>query len=180
MQGRNTASSPVAEASDLLAGQLDENLVVALAGQLIVPRLADWCAVWLEDEATGRWETPDPGGWTGDGTAGTGPRLARVWHGSENRIEELRRALEKDPRAPHPVLSSRVPSPTRGPAGHWTAGVRVAPASLAPAPVARTPRARARTARRPRARASMAPAPTPMARAPLARDDLALLVLQAE
>ncbi|MGW0609839.1 SpoIIE family protein phosphatase [Streptomyces sp. NPDC002788] len=86
------ALSFLAEASDLLAGQLDEDLVAALAGQLIVPRLADWCAVWLEDEVTG-------GGWSGGPGAG-GPRLARVWHGSENRIEELRRALEKDP--PHP------------------------------------------------------------------------------
>ncbi|MEV5429075.1 SpoIIE family protein phosphatase [Streptomyces sp. NPDC052701] len=87
------ALSFLAEASDLLAGQLDENLVAALTGQLIVPRLADWCAVWLEDEATGR------GGWS-DGTDPAGARLARVWHGSESRVEELRRALEKDP--PHP------------------------------------------------------------------------------
>ncbi len=86
------ALSFLAEASDLLAGQLDEDLVAALAGQLIVPRLADWCAVWLEDEATA-------GGWSGGAGPG-GPRLARVWHGSENRIEELRRALEKD--TPHP------------------------------------------------------------------------------
>lgn len=86
------ALSFLAEASDLLAGQLDEDLVAALAGQLIVPRLADWCAVWLEDEATG-------GGWSGGAGAG-GPRLARVWHGSENRIEELRRVLEKDPPQP--------------------------------------------------------------------------------
>ncbi|GAA3823226.1 hypothetical protein GCM10022403_065850 [Streptomyces coacervatus] len=98
------ALSFLAEASDLLAGQLDENLVAALAGQLIVPRLADWCAVWLEDEVMGRWGSPrsgafeSGGGWA-DGTAGAGPRLARVWHCSENRIEELRRALEKDP--PH-------------------------------------------------------------------------------
>ncbi|MGW1210642.1 SpoIIE family protein phosphatase [Streptomyces sp. NPDC002499] len=103
------ALSFLAEASDLLAGQLDENLVAALAGQLIVPRLADWCAVWLEDEATGR------GGWA-DGSGGTGLRLARVWHGSENRIEELRRALEKDP--PHPADASRP-----GPAGYpWPEG----------------------------------------------------------
>ncbi|MFJ9536648.1 SpoIIE family protein phosphatase [Streptomyces sp. NPDC101225] len=101
------ALSFLAEASDLLAGQLDENLVAALAGQLIVPRLADWCAVWLEDEAMGR-------GWA-DGTAGAGPRLARVWHGSENRIEELRRSLEKDP--PHPagpLRSGPVPHPWPG------------------------------------------------------------------
>ncbi|MFF9000563.1 SpoIIE family protein phosphatase [Streptomyces achromogenes] len=80
------ALSFLAEASDLLAGQLDENLVAALTGQLIVPRLADWCAVWLEDEATVR------------GGARDGP--ARVWHASEARIEELRAALEKEPPRP--------------------------------------------------------------------------------
>ncbi|MFK4100072.1 SpoIIE family protein phosphatase [Streptomyces sp. NPDC019531] len=95
------ALSFLAEASDLLAGQLDENLVAALAGQLIVPRLADWCAVWLEDEVAGRWGSPRPGeaeggaGW-GEGVL-PGPRLARVWHGTESRIEELRRVLEKEP-----------------------------------------------------------------------------------
>ncbi|GGV60290.1 MULTISPECIES: SpoIIE family protein phosphatase [Streptomyces] len=82
------ALSFLAEASDLLAGQLDEDLVAVLTGQLLVPRLADWCAVWLEDEAALR------------GVQGAGARLARVWHGSENRIEELRRALEKDPPRP--------------------------------------------------------------------------------
>lgn len=95
------ALSFLAEASDLLAGQLDENLVAALAGQLIVPRLADWCAVWLEDEVAGRWGSPRPGG--AENAPGRaegavpGPRLARVWHGSEARIEDLRRALEKEP-----------------------------------------------------------------------------------
>ncbi|KUN33709.1 hypothetical protein AQJ30_32930 [Streptomyces longwoodensis] len=83
--GRN-ALSFLAEASDLLAGQLDEDLVASLTGQLLVPRLADWCAVWLEDEVGGR-------GW-GDGS---GQRLARVRHGSEGHVEELRQALEKDP-----------------------------------------------------------------------------------
>ncbi|MEU7058549.1 SpoIIE family protein phosphatase [Streptomyces sp. NPDC046197] len=102
------ALSFLAEASDLLAGQLDEDLVAALTGQLIVPRLADWCAIWLEDEATAR------GGWR-DGTGAAGPRLARVWHGSESRIEELRRALEKEP--PHPpddLQSGPVPHPWPG------------------------------------------------------------------
>ncbi|CAM5731012.1 hypothetical protein SALBM311S_00884 [Streptomyces alboniger] len=69
------ALSFLAEASDLLAGQLDENLVAALAGELIVPRLADWCAVWLEDEVDGR------AGWAGrrDGghRAAAGPGVAR-------------------------------------------------------------------------------------------------------
>jgi serine phosphatase RsbU (regulator of sigma subunit)/anti-sigma regulatory factor (Ser/Thr protein kinase) len=102
------ALSFLAEASDLLAGQLDENLVAALTGQLLVPRLADWCAVWLEDESTLR------GGW-GDGTQAAGPRLARVWHVSENRIEELRRALEKDPPRPsQDPASGPVPYPWPG------------------------------------------------------------------
>ncbi|MER6342956.1 ATP-binding SpoIIE family protein phosphatase [Streptomyces sp. NPDC001595] len=87
------ALSFLAEASDLLAGQLDEDLVAALTGQLLVPRLADWCAIWLEDEAMGR------GRWTDGGTGAPGPRLARVWHASEDRMEELRHALEKEP--PH-------------------------------------------------------------------------------
>lgn len=79
----------LAEASDLLAGQFDEDLVAALAGQLLVPRLADWCAVWLDDEP----EVAQRG--AASGVPGT--RLARVWHTSEQRIEELRRSLEKDP-----------------------------------------------------------------------------------
>ncbi|MEV6736488.1 ATP-binding SpoIIE family protein phosphatase [Streptomyces sp. NPDC051104] len=101
------ALSFLAEASDLLAGQLDEDLVAALTGQLIVPRLADWCAVWLEDEATG-WRGPSA-------PIAAGPRLARVWHGSENLIEELRRGLEKDPpRLPESVRSRAVPVPWPG------------------------------------------------------------------
>ncbi|MGW1722834.1 SpoIIE family protein phosphatase [Streptomyces sp. NPDC002306] len=113
------ALSFLAEASDLLAGQLDEDLVAALTGQLIVPRLADWCAVWLEDEATGR------GGWSD--AAGAGPRLARVWHGSENVIEELRTALEKDPpRPPDAIRSGPVPFPWPGvaPGGSVARGSR--------------------------------------------------------
>ncbi|NGO44783.1 SpoIIE family protein phosphatase [Streptomyces ureilyticus] len=95
----------LAEASDLLAGQLDEDLVAALTAQLLVPRLADWCAVWLEDETPGRLD----GGLIG------GPRLARVWHGSENRIEELRLLLEKDPpRVPDSAGSGPVPVPWPG------------------------------------------------------------------
>lgn len=105
------ALSFLAEASDLLAGQLDENLVAALTGQLIVPRLADWCAVWLEDEAIGRG-----GGWGGDGGGLPGARLARVWHRGEDHLEELRRVLEKGPpRPPADALrSGPVPYPWPG------------------------------------------------------------------
>ncbi|MEU0333066.1 SpoIIE family protein phosphatase [Streptomyces sp. NPDC006193] len=95
------ALSFLAEASDLLAGQLDENLVAALTGQLIVPRLADWCAVWLEDEASVR------------GGAAGGP--ARVWHAGEARTEELRCALEKEPPCPrHGLRSGPEPYPWPG------------------------------------------------------------------
>lgn len=102
----------LAEASDLLAGQFDEDLVAALAGQLLVPRLADWCAVWLDDES----ESAPRGAVSG----GPGSRLARVWHTSEQRIEELRRSLEKDPpRLPEPAGSGAVPVqwPGEGPTG---------------------------------------------------------------
>ncbi|MEW2166129.1 SpoIIE family protein phosphatase [Streptomyces sp. NPDC007084] len=100
------ALSFLAEASDLLAGQLDEDLVAALAGQLLVPRLADWCAVWLEDEATDR---------AGGLGLALGPRLARVWHGNEHLVEDLRAALENDPpRLPDAVRSRAVPVPWPG------------------------------------------------------------------
>ncbi|CAL9443746.1 SpoIIE family protein phosphatase [Streptomyces sp. enrichment culture] len=76
----NGALSFLAEASDLLAGHTDEDKVASLAGQLVVPRFADWCAVWLRDDDRSRL-----------------PRLARVWHAHESRIEELRAALLQDP-----------------------------------------------------------------------------------
>ncbi|MCX4823000.1 SpoIIE family protein phosphatase [Streptomyces sp. NBC_01142] len=95
------ALSFLAEASDLLAGQLDEDLVAALAGQLLVPRLADWCAIWLDGEA-GR------SGWGKGGGAGAASRLARVWHTDEARIEQLREVLDKEP----PLLPD---SPRNGP-----------------------------------------------------------------
>lgn len=84
----NGALSFLAEASDLLSGQLDADQVAALAAQLIVPRLADWCAVWLHDGDGGA-----PG--RGIATGGDEQRLARVWHSSESRIDTLRAALEK-------------------------------------------------------------------------------------
>lgn len=46
----------------------------------------------------GSWGDGEGGG--DGGYTGPGPRLARVWHGSEDRIEELRRVLEKDPPRP--------------------------------------------------------------------------------
>jgi len=87
----------LAEASGLLAGQLDEDLVASTAGTLLVPRLADWCAIWLESE--------------GGGPAAV-PRLAGVWHRDEARTGLLRPALEKEPlRLPGSVGTGPVPIP---------------------------------------------------------------------
>ncbi|WNI27030.1 SpoIIE family protein phosphatase [Streptomyces sp. ITFR-16] len=94
------ALSFLAEASDLLAGQLDEDIVAALAGQLLVPRLADWCAIWLEPETAGRAAVP---------------RLAKVWHIDETRIPTLRAHLEGDPlRLPERVGTGPVSMPWPG------------------------------------------------------------------
>lgn len=68
----------LAEVSELLGGQFDEDMVAALTGQLVVPRLADWCGVWLSTESGEM-------------------RLSRVWHANEQRIGCLRRVLERDP-----------------------------------------------------------------------------------
>lgn len=94
------ALSFLAEASDLLAGQLDEDIVAALAGQLLVPRLADWCAIWLEPE---------------NGGPAAVPRLASVWHRDEAETGQLRTLLEQDPiRLPERVGTGPVSLPWPG------------------------------------------------------------------
>ncbi|TJZ55776.1 GAF domain-containing protein [Streptomyces piniterrae] len=103
------ALSFLAEASDLLSGQLDADQVASLAAQLTVPRLADWCAVWLYD---------GDGGAPGRGIAADGDaqRLARVWHSNESRIDSLRTALEKQPPArPDGAPAGACSTPTAAP-----------------------------------------------------------------
>jgi serine phosphatase RsbU (regulator of sigma subunit)/anti-sigma regulatory factor (Ser/Thr protein kinase) len=68
----------LAEASELLASTLEERQAVALIAQLMVPRLAAWCAVYL----TGPGGEPEP---------------AYVWHEDEARIDELARLLSEIP-----------------------------------------------------------------------------------
>ena len=46
-RARRARASVLAEASALLAGPLDQDRILAVAGQLAVPRLAAWCAVLL-------------------------------------------------------------------------------------------------------------------------------------
>ncbi|MEW2360276.1 GAF domain-containing SpoIIE family protein phosphatase [Spirillospora sp. NPDC029432] len=65
----------VAEASDLLAGTLDQERTMALVAQLVVPRLSTWCAVYTVADS---------------GAA----RLAYVWHADETRADALRELLE--------------------------------------------------------------------------------------
>jgi serine phosphatase RsbU (regulator of sigma subunit) len=66
----------VAEASDLLAGTLDQERTMALVAQLMVPRLATWCAVYTIDEVGGA-------------------RPAYVWHADETRADALREFLQQ-------------------------------------------------------------------------------------
>jgi serine phosphatase RsbU (regulator of sigma subunit)/anti-sigma regulatory factor (Ser/Thr protein kinase) len=78
----------LAEASDLLAGTLDEEMLVALSAQLVVPRLARWCAFRLSEPPGPPGPTRPPGD-TGEW------RLAHVWHADEQRMGGLRRLLER-------------------------------------------------------------------------------------
>ncbi|MFB9248611.1 PP2C family protein-serine/threonine phosphatase [Sphaerisporangium melleum] len=78
--GRRTSQGPgwlgfLADASDLLAGTLDPDMVPALIAQIVVPRLATWCAVY----------TP--------GSDGGPPELAYLWHADEFQIDDLRGEL---------------------------------------------------------------------------------------
>ncbi|MEU8268103.1 SpoIIE family protein phosphatase [Sphaerisporangium sp. NPDC049002] len=67
----------LADASDLLAGTLDPDMVPALIAQIVVPRLATWCAVYTAD-------------------SGLGPLgLAYLWHADESQIDLLRERLDE-------------------------------------------------------------------------------------
>ncbi|WP_327372087.1 SpoIIE family protein phosphatase [Streptomyces sp. NBC_01217] len=92
----------LAETSELLAGQLDEAMVTALAAQMLVPRLADWCGIWL-------------------GAPGRTPQLSRVWHADEQRIDPLREELERIP-PPTALRTGGVPWPCPESAGADRAG----------------------------------------------------------
>jgi serine phosphatase RsbU (regulator of sigma subunit)/PAS domain-containing protein len=82
----------VAEAGDLLAGSLDQEMTMAITGQIVVPRLATWCAVYLDD-ARGR------------------PVLKQVWHRDEQASGKLHEVLEQT--APEQIAASRE-EPLRG------------------------------------------------------------------
>jgi serine phosphatase RsbU (regulator of sigma subunit)/anti-sigma regulatory factor (Ser/Thr protein kinase) len=75
---RRARLSFLADASDLLAGTLDQEKTIALAAQLVVPRLAAWCAALVPDE---------------DGEL----RPAYVWHADETRADALASLLRASP-----------------------------------------------------------------------------------
>src|SRR5579875_999486 len=62
----------LAEASELLASTLDQEKTISLIAQLVVPRLAAWCAVLLADEAGQLQAEP-----------------VYVWHADESLIDPL-------------------------------------------------------------------------------------------
>jgi serine phosphatase RsbU (regulator of sigma subunit)/anti-sigma regulatory factor (Ser/Thr protein kinase) len=74
-QRRRAWLAYLADTSELLGQSLDLELTVAVVPQVVVPRLGAWCAVHLLDEA-GRL------------------RLAALTHADEDRLPELRAALE--------------------------------------------------------------------------------------
>ncbi|MGW4404955.1 PP2C family protein-serine/threonine phosphatase [Nonomuraea sp. NPDC004702] len=65
----------LADASDLLAGTLDPDMVPAIIAQIVVPRLSSWCAVYTA------------------GNSGGPLRLVYLWHADEARIDGLREQL---------------------------------------------------------------------------------------
>jgi serine phosphatase RsbU (regulator of sigma subunit)/anti-sigma regulatory factor (Ser/Thr protein kinase) len=81
--------SYLAESSDLLAGTLDPQATVAVLAQLVVPRLASWCAVHMADER-GR------------------PRLAHVWHADEGLLDAVRVLFAQQP-PPMPAGAAATP-----------------------------------------------------------------------
>jgi serine phosphatase RsbU (regulator of sigma subunit) len=65
----------LADASDLLAGTLNPDMVPAIIAQIVVPRLATWCAVYTAEQDSGPL------------------RLSYLWHVDETRIDALREEL---------------------------------------------------------------------------------------
>jgi serine phosphatase RsbU (regulator of sigma subunit) len=87
----------LAEASELLSSTLDQGQAIALTAQLVVPRLAAWCAIFLAGPAglpglAHGHRRPDS---LRDFDASDDLRPAYVWHEDESRIDELSDLLDE-------------------------------------------------------------------------------------
>ena len=90
------------EAGALLAGSLDQQMTMALTGQVVVPELATWCAIHLRD-ARGLLV------------------LEQVWHEDERQVGAIRRGLEAVDIEQLPASDT---GPLRGPVQHLPLTVR--------------------------------------------------------
>jgi GAF domain-containing protein len=113
-RARQARASFLDEAGEMLAGQLDPQKIVALAVRLVVPALADWCAVLLAD-------------------AGGLPRPVYLSHVDESRADPLAWLLEYAP--PATGESADVPRGGAAMAGRrWQLTVPPGPAAPADVP----------------------------------------------
>ena len=64
--------SYIADAGDLLAGSLDQDMTMAITGQIVVPRIAQWCAIHLADEREASSCSSRSGTRTSNGTSSCG------------------------------------------------------------------------------------------------------------
>jgi serine phosphatase RsbU (regulator of sigma subunit)/anti-sigma regulatory factor (Ser/Thr protein kinase) len=95
--------SYIADAGDLLAGSLEPDMTMAITGQIVVPRIAQWCAIHLTDERDR-------------------PALEQVWHEDERQVEDVRAAVAAWPgpalvdgtAALAPYATSSIPLVARG------------------------------------------------------------------
>ncbi len=76
-QQREAELDYLAEATELLAGSMNVALTLTLASQIVVPRLADWCAAFAVDDR-GR------------------PRRVTATHRREDRIDAVQELLDND------------------------------------------------------------------------------------
>jgi GAF domain-containing protein/anti-sigma regulatory factor (Ser/Thr protein kinase) len=114
-RARQARASFLDEAGEMLAGQLDPQKIVALAVRLVVPALADWCAVLLAD-------------------AGGLPRPVYLSHVDESRADPLAWLLEYAPPA-ETGESADVPRGGAAMAGRrWQLTVPPGPAAPADVP----------------------------------------------
>ncbi len=113
-RARRARVSLLDEAGEVLAGHLDQGKIVALAAQLVVPQLADWCAVLLSADA------------------GI-PRPVYLCHADESRADALAWLLE------HALPVPAAADPGRGAGQRWqlaTGDLAAGPTSDEPGTVA--------------------------------------------